>query len=108
MLSERGLNNKINHLREKPLRIAYKDELSAFETMLETDKAVIIHVKNLPLLITEIFKIQHSFNPAFMKEIFVSKNNQCSLRNKHPIKRLRPRTNTFGEKHFFSWRKVVA
>ena len=45
MLSERGLNNKINHLHEKALRIAYKDELSDFETMLENDNAVTIHVK---------------------------------------------------------------
>ena len=39
MLSESGLNNKINHLHEKALRIAYKDELSDFETILETDNA---------------------------------------------------------------------
>ena len=100
MLSERGLNDKINHLHEIALRIACKDELSDFETNLETDNAVTIHVKNLQLLMTEIFKTQHSFNPAFMKEIFVSKNNQYSLRNEHPIKRLRPGTTTFGEKAF--------
>ena len=55
MLSERG-HNTINHLHEKALQIAYKDELSDFETMLETDNAVMIHVKNLQLLMTEIFK----------------------------------------------------
>ena len=37
MLSERGLNNKINHLHEKALRIAYKDEISDFETILGKD-----------------------------------------------------------------------
>ena len=80
MLSERGLNNKINHLHEKALRIAYKDGLSDFETMLETDNTVMIHVKNLKLLMIEILKTQHSLNPAFMKDICFQ-NNQYSLRN---------------------------
>ena len=47
MLSERGLKNKISHLHEKALRIAYKDGLSDFETMLEKDNAVTTHDKNL-------------------------------------------------------------
>ena len=72
MLSERGLNSKINHLHEKALPIAYKDELSDFETMLEKDNAVTIHVKNLQLLMSEVFKTQHNLNPTFMKEVFVS------------------------------------
>ena len=98
MRIERSFNNKINHLHEKSLRIAYTDELSDFETMLETGNAVMIQVKNLQLLMTEIFKIQYSLNPACMNEMSVSKNNQYSLRNEHPIKLLRPRTTTFGEK----------
>ena len=98
MLSERGLNNKINHLHEKALRIAYKDDVSDFKALLEKDNAVTIHVKNIQLLMTEIFKTQHSPNPTFMKEIFIPKNNQYALRNEQPIKLLRPRTTTFGEK----------
>ena len=47
MFSMRSLNNKINHLHEKALRIAYKDELSDFETMLEKNLAVTIHIKHL-------------------------------------------------------------
>ena len=75
-----------------------KIELSDFETMLGKDNAVTIHVRNLQLLMTEIFKTQHSLNPTFMKEIFVSKNNLYNLRNEHSIKRLKPQTTTFGEK----------
>ena len=48
MLSERGLNNKINHLHEKKaLRIAYKDEISDSKALLEKDNAVTIHVRNI-------------------------------------------------------------
>ena len=38
-----------------------------------------------------------SFNPTFVKEIFISKNNQYSLRNQDPIKLPKHRTTTFGE-----------
>ena len=53
--------------------------------MLEKDLAVMIHIKNLQFLMTEVFKAQHSLNPTFMKEIFVSKNSKSALRNEHPI-----------------------
>ena len=98
MLSERGLYNKINQLHEKAIRIAYKDDISDFKALLEKDNAVTIHVRNIQLLMTEIFKTQHSLNPKFMSEIFIPKNNQYALRNEQPIKLLRPRTTTIGEK----------
>ena len=47
MLSERGLNSKINHLHEKALRIAYKDDVCDFKALLEKDNAVTIHVRNI-------------------------------------------------------------
>ena len=62
----------MNHLQEKALRLAYKDKLTDFETMLEKDNAVTLSVEKLQLLMTEVFKTQHSLNPTFMKEVFVS------------------------------------
>ena len=79
MLSERGLNNKINHLHEKALRIAFKDELSDFEALLKKDYAVMIHVKTLKLLMTKAFKTEHSLNSKYMKEIFDSKTTSMFL-----------------------------
>ncbi len=49
------LNNKINKIHERALRIAYKDYESNFETLLERDKSVTIHAKNLQTLAIEIF-----------------------------------------------------
>ena len=40
MLSERGLNDKINHVHDKALRIAYKDEISDVKAMLEANLAL--------------------------------------------------------------------
>ena len=50
------MNNKINRLHERALRIAYKDYASSFESLLEKDRSVTIHQKNVQLLMTEMFK----------------------------------------------------
>ena len=75
MFHSRYLNNKINKIHERALRIAYKDYDSSFDVLLERDKAVTIHTKNLQTLMTEIFKTQNNFNPPFMNEIFRERDN---------------------------------
>ena len=72
MFHSRHLNNKINRIHERDLRIAYKDYDSSFNTLLEKDKSVNIHVKNLQTVMIEMFKTRENFIPPFMKEIFTS------------------------------------
>ena len=43
----RTLNNKINHLHERCLRIVQSDKISSFEKLLETGRSVPIHIRNL-------------------------------------------------------------
>ena len=50
------MNDKINRLHERALRIAHKDFCSSFATLLEKDRSVTIHEKNLQLHVTEMFK----------------------------------------------------
>ena len=57
MFHSRSINNKINRLRERVLRIVYSDFKSSFENLLEQDGSVSIHVKNMQILATEMFKI---------------------------------------------------
>ena len=96
MFCERRFNNKINHLHEMALRIAYKDDNSDFTTLLEKDNAVKIHTKNLQLLMTEIYKTHNSLNPTFMEDIFIAKIPQYSLRNGSQMQLPKVRTTTFG------------
>ena len=79
------MNNKINRLHERALRIAYKDYASSFESLLEKDTSVTIHQKNVQLLMTEMFKTINNLNPSFMDEIFLKRSVTYNLRN----------TNTF-------------
>ncbi len=40
----------INKIHERALRIAYKDDVSSFEDLLEIDKSVTVHQRNMRLL----------------------------------------------------------
>ena len=56
MLHDRNLNNKINKMHLRALRIAYIDYESDFETLLKGDNSVTVHQRNLQLLMVEIYK----------------------------------------------------
>ena len=76
MCHGRGLNNKINNIHERALRIVYQDKKSSFETLLKRDKSTSIHVKNLQHLATELFKVKNDLSPEIMKEIFAFQENE--------------------------------
>ena len=41
----------------KGLRLSYKDNQSSLKELLEKDRSVTVHHKNLQALVTEIFKV---------------------------------------------------
>ena len=96
MFHSRHLNNKINKIHERALRIAYKDYVSSFDILLERDKSVTIHTKNLQTLMIDIFRTQNNRNPSFMNEIFRERVNMYSLRNNNELVLPRIKTVNFG------------
>ena len=54
--------------------------------VLNNDKSVTIHRRNLQLLATEIFKTKNELNPKIMEEIFTFKNVDYNLRNNTSLK----------------------
>ena len=58
MFHRRYLNNKINYLHERALRITYGDRSSSFENLLIKDNSVSIHHRNMQALTTEMFKVE--------------------------------------------------
>ena len=82
MIHNRGLNNKINHIHEKALRIVYNDYSFSFEDFLNKDESVTIHQRNLQQLTIEIFKVKTGIAPIIMNEIFTFvENNTYNLRS---------------------------
>ena len=64
------MNNKVNRLHEKCLRIVYSDKTSPFEELLDKDRSVTIHKINLQILATEIFEIYRKLSPNIVTEAF--------------------------------------
>ena len=69
MFHSRKINNRVNSLHERALRVVYRDYNA---TLLSKDKSVTIHHRNLQLLATEIFKTKKELNGKIMEEIFTS------------------------------------
>ena len=69
------MNNKINRLRERSLRIVYSDQKSTIEKLLERDKTLFIHHKNIQSLAIEIYKFVNGLSPEIMDSVFLFKEN---------------------------------
>ena len=63
MLHLRTMNNKINRLHERSLRIVNSNQSSTFEELLERDEAFSIHHKNTQSLAIEIYKFVNGLSP---------------------------------------------
>ena len=97
MCHSRSLNNKINRIQERALRIVYKDYKSSFKELLQKDKSITIHQKNLQYLAIEIYKVKMGISPKIMNEIFrFSKNSVYSLRSGIHFKKPSINTVQFG------------
>ena len=86
MFHSRKINNRINSLHERVLRVVYRDYKATFFEWLTKDKSVTIHQRNLPILATEIFKTKNELNPKIMEEIFTFKDVDYNLRNNTSLK----------------------
>ena len=81
MFHSRKLNNRINNIHERPLRLTYKDNQSSFKELLEKDHSVTVHHKNLQALVTEISKVKNDLALDIMKDVFELKEPPCNLQS---------------------------
>ena len=92
MFHSRTLNNKINRLHEKALRIMYGDYTSKFESLLEKDSSFSIH-QNGETVAIEIFKFLNGLSPQIIYEVFQIKSRALNyLRDKSELYRKNPKT----------------
>ena len=56
MCHSRELNNKINRVHERCLHLIYNDKISTFQELLDKDRSITIHQRNLQRLAIEMFK----------------------------------------------------
>ena len=97
MFLSRTLNNRINKIHEKALRLVYKNEtFLSFDDLLKRDKSVSIHQKNLQILATEIYKAKNDLGLKIRKDTFHFIQKPYNLRNDPGLQRRRNRTVYFG------------
>ena len=74
------MNNRINRIHERALRIVYGDKNATFEELLSKDNSVKIHDRNLQVLVTEMLKVKMGISPVIMKDIF--KIRSCNYKTR--------------------------
>ena len=65
----RELNNRINKMHQRALRLVYKDNNKlTFNDLWELDNSVTTHKRNFQILATDIFEVKSSFAPEVLKQ----------------------------------------
>ena len=85
MFHDRTLNNNINRLHKRSLRLVYKEPHFTFEEHLKKDKSFCIHHRNLQKLATEMYKTLNNISPIFMKEVLPEREMSYALRKNNPF-----------------------
>ena len=81
MSHSRTIHSIINNIRERALRIVYKDNISSFVLLLETSGSVSIHHRNLQAVAIEIYKALNNLSYPLMSVLFKLKETTYNLRN---------------------------
>ena len=70
MFHSRKLNNRINTLHKRALRILYQDSKSSFEDLLSKDGSFTIHERNIKTLAIELYEVWYGLSPKIMELVF--------------------------------------
>ena len=83
MCHSHSMNNKINRLHKRCLRIIYNDKTLPFVDLLAKDGSVTIHSRNLQVLATEMFKVHKNMSTELTQGLFCVTQTHYDLRNPH-------------------------
>ena len=96
MFHNRTLNNKINKLHERALRIVYNNSVNTFQELLDMDNSVTIHHRNLQKLAVEMYKFKNNLSSPLMQDLFTINNNIHDVRNERCWENPKVRTVSYG------------
>ena len=75
MIHTKQLNNRINSLHEKALRVTFQNRNSSFSKLLKLEKLASIYYRYIKYLLTEIYKVKIGLSPPVMSDIFSLNQN---------------------------------
>ena len=99
MLHSRIMNNKINRIHERALRLVYSDHVSSFDKLLEKDRPFSIHHRDIQCLAIELYKFFHGPFPfsSIMKNVFhLNTNIPYNLRSRSELYSRNPKIIKYG------------
>ena len=96
MHHNRTLNNRINKIHERALRLVYTDHTLTFPELLEKDNTFTIHERNVQKLATEMYQVNNNLSPKIVTEIFTKHNTTYNLRKNKTWEGHNIRTVTYG------------
>ena len=85
MFHGRQINDKINKLHERALRIVYNDTITSFEELLVNDNTFTIHHQNIQSLAIEMYKAVNNLPGGNLSEFFVRNNHNYNLRSRSEL-----------------------
>ena len=96
MFHGRGVNNKINYLHERSLRIVYKDNNSSFKELFKKDNSFTVHHRNIQSLAIDLFKVKENLSNTIMNDILQTRTLTYNLMSQTDSARSFVNTSCFG------------
>ena len=96
MFCSRSLNGNINKLRERAMRILYKDDITNFQDLLIKDRSETIHDRNIKLLAIEMYKAANNISPSAIADFLPNKVTYHDTRNKSNFTREKVNSVHYG------------
>ena len=91
------MNNKINRIHERGLRLVYSDHVSSFDKLLKKDRSLSIHHRNIQNLAVELYKLFHGLSPSIVINVFhFNINIPYNLRSRSEFYSRNPDTVKYG------------
>ena len=90
----------IKRVHERALRVILGDDLSEFESLLQNNREIRSHHKNIQSLMIEIFKIKNELAPPIMDSMFERRNEPYNFRNFQEFLTKKKRTVYYGLETF--------
>ena len=97
MFHSRTMNNKINRIHERTLRLAFSDHVSSFDELLKKYRSFSIQHVNIQSVAIELDIFFHGISLSIMENVFhFNTNIPYNLRSRSELCRRNPRTVKYG------------
>ena len=96
MISSRRSKNLINRIRKRSLRAVYNDTSNTFLELLQSNRSVSIHQKNIQTLTMEVFKVVNNVFPPIIKTFLDFRKNRYNIKKFQEMRQQKVRTVRYG------------